>query len=93
MFCYRTGQLKENFFDEGIQQLSDNSIGFTVMSNPIIYYGKILQVAPSIRYGLKKRGAVYSYIKHKNRHFRFIDKIIDKDVVPAIEQELGVRLI
>lgn len=93
-FPYRTGQLRDNFFDEGIQITGGNSISFTVMSNPKIYYGKILQIAPSIRYRVHKVGrGKFSYIKHTNKHFRFIDKIIEQDVVSAIEEDMGVRLI
>lgn len=92
-FPFRTGQLRDNFFDEGFTQLEPNSISFTVMSNPKIYYGKILQVAPSIRYRIKKVGYGYTYIKHTNRHFRFIDRICEEDAIPAIENDLGVKLI
>lgn len=93
-FPYRTGQLRDNFFDEGIIPESDNSLSFTVMSNPKIYYGKILQVAPSIRYKIHKVSAgKFKYVKHANKHFRFIDKIIDESVVSALETDLGVRRI
>lgn len=92
-FPYRNGKLRDNFFDEGYMQLEPNSISFTVMSNPEIYYGKILQVAPSIRYRIKKVGHGYTYIKHTNRHFRFIDRICEDDVILAIENDMGVRLI
>lgn len=92
LFPYRTGQLRDNFFDDGILNLSDRSIGFSVLGNPIVYYGKILEVAPSIRYRLRKVSkGKYSYSKHKNRHYRYIDRIIEQDVVPAIEEDLGVK--
>ena len=91
LFPYRTGFLLNNFFDKGVLALSDNSIGFSVLSNPKVYYGKILENAPSIRYKIRKvTKGYYSYIKHTNRHFRYIERIIEKDVVPAIERELGV---
>lgn len=98
-FPFRTGNLRNNFFDNAIST-SDKSISFTVMSSPNLIvgknkvnYGKLLEQAPSIRYGLKKKGYLYSYIRHQNKHYRYIEKIIENDVVPALETDLGVKLI
>lgn len=87
-FPYRTGQLKNNFIDKGILTLSPKSIGFSVLGTDFVYYGKILEVAPSINYKTKT-----GHIRHKNIHYQYIERIIDGDVVPAIEEGLGVRLI
>lgn len=91
LFPYRTGFLLEHFFDKGVLAMGDNAIGFSVLSNPAVNYGKILENAPSIRYRIRKVSKhYYSYVKHTNRHFRYIERIIENDVVPAIENGLGV---
>lgn len=86
-FPYRTGRLKNNFFDNNIQTI-DNKTTFTVLSNPLVSYGKILQERASINYRTKN-----STIRHKNRHFRYIDKIVNTDVISAIENSYGVKRI
>lgn len=92
-FPYKTGQLHDNFFDDEIS--STNSIIVPIMTKKIVYYGKILEVAPAIRYRIKRdttfMGNRYTYIKHNNIHFRYIDRIIEDDVIPALEQEYGVK--
>lgn len=88
IFPYRTGQLKENFIDVGSDISLDNNYSFTILSNPVVYYGKILEDRASIRYRTKNH-----IIRHKNRHFRYIDRIIESEIVPEIEREFGVRRI
>ena len=99
LFPFRTGNLRNNFFD-ATKPISENSIGFSVMSSQKLIvgknnvnYGKLLETAPSIRYGLKKNGVVYNYVRYDNRHYKFIERIIEKDVIPAIEYDLGVKLV
>lgn len=90
-FPYRTGQLKDNFFDENIVS-ETNKVSITALSKPLVFYGQILEVAPSIRYRLRKTGkAEYSYIKKPNRHYRYIEKCIDNSVIPFIENKYGVK--
>jgi len=85
-FPYRTGQLRNNFFDYTSGKMVGNVYSIDILTNPDVNYGKILQERASIRYRTKNH-----YIYHKNKHFRYIDKIIDRDVVPAIEIEFNVR--
>lgn len=88
IFPFRTGQLKDNFFDKNVYQLGEKDLGFEVIKNKDVYYGKILEIAPSIKYRTRN-----GYIKHKNRHYMFIENIIENDTVPAIEKEFGVKRI
>lgn len=97
IFPYRTGQLRDNFFENEILPI-ENGVAVQILAKPLVNYGKILENAPTIRYGLREEKvgrygqvAKYSYIPHKNRHFRYIDKIIDSDVVRVLESELGVK--
>lgn len=85
-FPFRTGQLKDNFIDIGSDTQSGNTYSFTALDNPLINYGQILEERASIRYRTKNH-----FIRHKNKHFRYIERIIDADVVSAIEREFGVR--
>ena len=91
-FPYRTGQLKNNFFDR--EEVLPNEIVITALEKPLVYYGHILEVAPSIRYALKKASkSKYSYVKHNNRHYRYIERCIDSDVIPFLENNYGVKRI
>lgn len=96
-FPYKTGQLKNNFIDRNSTIIFGNNASFTVLSNPLVNYGRILENAPSIRYRLKrtnnKKRIEYSYVKRANRHFRYIERIIESDVIAALEIELGVKRI
>ena len=85
-FPYRTGQLRNNFFDYTSGKTIDNVYSVDILTNPVVNYGKILQERASIRYRTKNH-----HIYHKNKHFRYIDKIVERDVVPAIEIEFNVR--
>lgn len=85
-FPFRTGHLKSNFLDTANQ--TDNNVEFTVLSKPSVYYGKILQERASINYRTKN-----STIRHKNRHFRYIDRIVEEDILSQIENAYGVRRI
>lgn len=85
-FPYRTGHLKSNFLD-ATTQLEDK-VSFGVLNKQSVYYGKILQERASINYKTKN-----SSIRHKNRHFRYIDRIVQQDVIPQIENTYGVRRI
>lgn len=85
-FPYRTGQLHNNFIDKGIETLSDKSIGFSVLGNPVVYYGDILEKAYSINYKTKT-----GHIRHKNKHYQYIERIIEDDVVRALESGFGVK--
>src|SRR5574344_135094 len=87
-FPYKTGQLHDNFLN-GDEVVADNFASFSVLGKPKIEYGMILENAPSIRYRLRKVSAhKYGYIRHTNRHFRYIERIINSDVVSAIENDL-----
>lgn len=86
-FPFRKGGLKDNFLDIGVQS-NNNNLSFTVLSNPKIKYGKILQERASINYRTKN-----STIRHKNRHFRYIDRIVEEDILSQIENAYGVRRI
>lgn len=98
-FPFRTGNLKDNFFDANGAMQIDNTLQVGILSsknlingNRGVNYGKILQIAPSIRY--RKKGLIsgrVTHIRHKNKHFRYIDNIIESDVVGAIEREFGVK--
>lgn len=96
-FPYRTGKLRNNFIDRNSTIIGDYDASFTVLSNPEVNYGRILENAPSIRYRLRrvdnKNRIQYSYVRHNNRHFRYIERIIESDVVPALENSLGVEKI
>ena len=85
-FPVRKGHLKSNFLDETTQ--SEDKVSFGVLNKQSVYYGKILQERASINYKTKN-----SSIRHKNRHFRYIDRIIQQDVIPQIENTYGVRRI
>lgn len=92
MFPYRTGFLREHFFDNSRETSTENTLTTTMLDNPQVKYGRILEVAPSIRYRIRKINKhEYDYIKHQNRHFRYIERIIDNEGVQAIESEFGVR--
>lgn len=96
LFPYKTGQLHDNFIDKGSEVAVGNTLTFTVLSNPLVNYGRILEVAPAIRYKIRKlnkKGNYYTYTKHKNRHFRYIERIIESYVISAIENEHGVRYV
>ena len=94
MFPYRTGYLHDHFFDNSIETSTENSLSYTILNNKEINYGRILEVAPAIRYRLRRIDKHhYDYIKHTNRHFRYIERIIDNDVVQAIESKFGVKKI
>lgn len=94
-FPYKTGKLRDNFIDRNSTIIGDYNASFTVLSNPIVNYGRILENAPSIRYRLRrtnnKNRIEYTYVKRNNRHFRYIERIIESDVVPALENGLGVE--
>lgn len=96
-FPYRTGKLRNNFIDRNSTIIGDNNASFTVLSNPEVNYGRILENAPTIRYRLRrtnnKNRIEYSYVRRDNRHFRYIERIIESDVVPALENGLGVERI
>ena len=85
-FPYRTGQLRNNFFNYTSGQMVGDTYSIDILTTPLVNYGKILQDRASIRYRTKNH-----YIYHKNKHFRYIDKIINRDVVSALELEFGVR--
>ena len=93
-FPYDTGRLHNNFFSEPISN-GENSIIFNLMENPVVYYGKILENAPSIRYRIRKvsnyKGNKYTYKKKENKHFRYIERIMEEDVIPMLESEYGVK--
>ncbi len=86
IFPYRTGQLRDNFFDFASARTDGKIYTIDLMTEPRVYYGKILQTRRNIRYKTKNH-----FIAHQNKHFRFIDKIIESDVVSAIELEYGIR--
>lgn len=99
-FPYRTGNLKDNFFDANGAMQIDNTlqVGILSSSNLIkgrkrVNYGKLLQVKPYIKYRKREKilGFIPTHIRHKNKHFRYIDNIIESDVVGAIEREFGVK--
>lgn len=94
-FPYKTGYLHDNFFDKSGEISTDTELTLGILSEPTVYYGKILENAPSIRYKLRKdnsaKGNRYTYIRHNNRHFRYIDRIIEDEVISAIESEFGVK--
>lgn len=91
-----SGQLHDNFFSKPIAA-GENSISFPLMKNPDVKYGKILEVAPSIRYKIRRvsgfKGNRYTYKKHPNKHFRYIENIIEQDIIPMLENEYGVKKI
>lgn len=90
-FPYRTGYLHDNFIDNDLA-IGGGIATFSVLSKPSVEYGKILENAPSIRYRLRKvRAGKFSYIRHENRHFRYIDRIIESEVLSAIESGIGVK--
>lgn len=99
MFPYKSGNLKQNFFDRNGEIISDNMVTIGILSSDRLIkrglnYGKMLQFAPSIRY--RKRGLIQgkpTYIRHKNRHYRYINNIIESSVVPMIENSFGVKRI
>lgn len=92
-FPYRTGQLKDNFFDENVAS-ETNKVSVTALSNPLVFYGHILEVAPSIRYRITKSGnAKYSYKKRRNKHYLYIEKCINNSVIPFLENKYGVKQI
>ena len=89
------GTLRDNFFDAGVQYES-NKLSFTALSNPLIYYGHILEVAPRIRYKIRKKSKgqyTYKKFEHPNRHYMYIEKCIDNSVIPFIENKYGVKRI
>ena len=86
IFPYRTGQLRNNFFDFGSARSDGQTHTIDIMTNPVVYYGKILQTRRNIRYKTKNH-----YIAHENKHFRFIDNIIRTDVAPMLRIEYGAR--
>lgn len=91
-FPYRTGQLKNNFFDE--EEVTNNSVKINALKKPLVFYGHILEVAPSIRYRLKKVGkAKYDYEPKNNKHYRYIERCIESDVIPFLEESYGVKRI
>lgn len=91
-FPYRTGQLKNNFFDE--EEATENSVKINALKKPLVYYGHILEVAPSIRYALRKASkSKYSYVKHNNKHYKYIERCIESDVIPFLENSYGVKRI
>ena len=92
-FPYRTGYLKDHFFTGSTQTSTQNTLTETILDEPTVKYGRILEVAPTIRYGMKKVGYLYQYKRNKNRHFRYIERIINEEVVGAIESEFGVKKI
>ena len=92
-FPYRTGYLHDNFFNGSRISSTENTLTETILDEPSVKYGRILEVAPTIRYGIKKQGYLYKYKQYKNRHFRYIDNIIENEVVDAIENEFGVKRI
>lgn len=93
LFPYRTGQLKNLFYDNRTLNISGNVCNVPILNNKKVLYGKILEDAPAIRYGIRKIAkARYNYRKYPNRHFKYIEKIIDKDVVSYIKR-LGGELI
>lgn len=99
MFPYKSGNLKQNFFDKGGEVVGENMVTIGILSSDRLVkrglnYGKMLQIAPSIRY--RKRGLIQgkpTHIRHKNRHYRYINRIIETDVVSAIENSFGVKRI
>lgn len=93
LFPYKTGQLKNNFIDKGSEIISDKVAEFSVLSNPLINYGIILENANTIRYGLKKVGYKYKYIEKSNRHWHYQERINEHDIIPLIEDTLGVKRI
>lgn len=91
-FPYRTGFGREHYFDNSREISTENTLTTTMLDNPEVRYMRILEVAPSIRYRIRKINKhEYDYIKHQNRHFRYIERIIDNEGVQAIESEFGVR--
>ena len=92
-FPYRTGQLHDNFRDKFGIVVSDDDrkISFSVLENPIVNYGRILEVAPTIKYRAIKNGK-NGYIEHRNRHYRYIERISDS-LVPLLEQQYGVKYV
>ena len=99
IFPYRTGNLKRNFFDVNGFSQTDNIVTQTILSSPDLLvgkrgtnYGKLLQFAPSIRRGFKKKGYIYKYKRKPNIHFRYINRIIDNEIVGKIENNYGVKL-
>lgn len=92
-FPLRKGKLHDNFFDKEIS--NTNSIAFPIITNKEVYYGRILEIAPAIRHRIKKdtrfRWNRYTYKKYVNIHFRYIEKIIENDVIPELEREYGVK--
>lgn len=92
-FPFKLGTLRDNFFDAGVER-EPNKLSFTALSNPLVFYGHILEVSPSIRYKLRKVGkAKYNYIKKNNRHYRYIERCIESDVIPFLEESYGVKRI
>lgn len=98
LFPYRTGQLKNNFFTS--TELTDDGLTLHLMQNPIVKYGKILEEAPSIRYGIKstekgfyRQISKFRYVKKRNKHFRYIERIIEKDMIPYIEDNYDAKFI
>jgi len=85
-FPFRSGQLKRNFIDLGSDTETNDTHSFTVLSNPIVNYGHILEERASIRYRTKNH-----FIRHKNKHYKYIERIVEADIIPAIEREFGVR--
>lgn len=95
LFPYRTGNLRDNFIDYGSEVSNGNEYSFSVLSSPMLIksskgvnYGKLLEERASIRYRTKNH-----IIRHKNTHFRYIERIIDNDVIDAIQIEYGVKRI
>lgn len=87
-FPYRTGQLRNNFFDFSSIVSGGDVARVDILTSPLVRYGKILEDRASIKYRTKNH-----FIYHKNKHFRYIDRIIETDVVDMLKTEYGVRLI
>lgn len=85
-FPYRNGILKGSFIDKNSDIESANSYSFTILSSPTVQYGKILEKRASICYRTKNH-----FIRHKNKHFRYIEKIIDDNVVGKIENMFNLK--
>lgn len=103
---YATGQLRDNIVD-GIT-INDNSASMSLLGNPLVYYGIILNNAPSIRYGLKKSGVFnrerktegdrtyigsYRYVRRDNKHYHYLDNYFNNEAAQIVERELGAKRI
>lgn len=105
---YATGRLRDNIIDKTGIIVTDNSASFSMLNNPIVHYGIILNNAPTIRRRIrtepimipgkrkpfiKSGGYRSTFIRTQNIHYHFLDNFFNNEAVSIVERELGVKKI